>query len=352
VRTFFVVNAWRTGSTLLATMLGVHRRIVTLIEGRWFVNVSWRLKRLQAIPRSRRAELMYECVRTAQRLDRLGTPPRVLREIVLKQLDDPDGILPALMAEFAARTKPSADVWGEKSCQHSLYIKQVDDLFPDARFIYLARDPRATVYSIAKPSFPYFSDDWGVAAHIYRRFNEQIERDLARIPPGRQLWLAYEDLVSNPREELRRCCDFLGVEFDPAMLRHEVFKHDLTGLGSEKAAYSVTAAFVDEWKRGLTPTQVRCVERFTAHLRLASRYPPANPPAQPVRVAIAFGILRAKHLCLRLAETLVQKTIWRRPFVWWRLGTHARGMCSSLSRSVRGRVRRFRALVAVRAASP
>ena len=323
MRSFFIVNAWRTGSTLLAAILGAHPRIVTLIESRWFANISCYLKRLQRIPPGRRPEIMYKFLTTAQLMDQLSTSPDTLWTIVLRYYGSPDRILPVLMAEFAQRTKPSAALWGEKSCLHSLYIPHIDHAYPDTRFIHLVRDPRATVNSIAKPSFADASNDWCVAAHAYRRFNEAIELSLGRIVPERHMRLHYEDLVSRPEEELARCCAFLGVEFDSAMLAHERARRNFASVGSETAARKMTAAFVSEWKTSLSPTQVRCIERFTSHLHSTSHYARSNPKTRRFAYLLTLAILQAKDLCLRLVESLVHMARGR-PFVWSRLGIHLR----------------------------
>lgn len=340
MRPFFIVNAPRSGSTLLVAMLGVHRRIVTLIESRWFVYVSACLRRLErTLPPGNRAEAMCELLRTAERLDQLSTPGEKLREIVDEYQGSPDSILSALMAEFAARTKPSADLWGEKSCLHGFHLKAIDRVFPDARYIHLVRDPRANVHSLAQPSFGDFSNDWAVATHIYVRFNQAIEDELARIAPERHMRIHYEDLVTRPREELQRCCEFIRVEFDPMVLQHEMLPRKLDGLGSVGAANAVSPAFVDEWQQALSPTQVRCIERVTAHLKLASGYPRSRAKTAPVSYAVGLGVVLAKHGCLRLAETAVQ-TIRGRPWVWSRLGV----MRDSALRSVASRLGILRAL--------
>lgn len=330
MRSFFILAAWRTGSTLFTTILGVHPRIVTLFETRWFANLSWYLKRLQRLPDSRRVDSMFEFLKNSEHLEQFSTSSEKLREIVTKRQESPDSILPALMAELARQTKPSADYWGEKSGLHSFYIREIDSVFPDTKFIYLVRDPRATVNSISKPSFVDCSNDWCVAAHCYVRFNQAIERGLGRIPSERQLMVYYEDLVRYPRKELQRCCDFLEIEFDPVMLTHERFKRNLGGIGSEKAAHVVTREFVNEWKKALTATQVRCIELFTYGLQSVSYYERSHSKSSRFSYSFSLVILEIKHLCLRLTEILVEM-LRGRPFVWSKLKIHLRALLSKIS---------------------
>lgn len=319
MQSFFILSAPRSGSTLLALMLGAHRSIVTLTETFWFVAVSPELKRIRRSPSATRpSHSMYEFLRTVAPLGQLGTPPDTLREIVDRYQHEPDHILPALVADYARRAKPSAFIWGEKTPPHGFYVGAIERVFPDMRYIYLARDPRANVNSIAKPSYRDFSNDWGVATHVYLRFNQAIERSLGGVPPHRQLRLHYEDLVARPRDELQRCCDFLGVEFEPGMLAHQRFTRDPAFLYSATATQALTSTFAAEWKDALTPIQVRCIERFTARLQVALRYERSNPKAPLFAYVFSLAVLGGKHFLLTMAEGLVQ-TARRRPFVWTRL---------------------------------
>jgi hypothetical protein len=318
MRSFFILSAPRSGSTLLATMLGVHRRIVVMMESFWFVAASWELKRLQhGVPAETRAERMVAYLETVEALEQLSTPPETLRAIVIEHQRGPDRILPALVEDYARRSKPSADFWGEKTPPHAFYVDDLERVFPDTRYIYLARDPRANVHSLAKPSYEDYSNDWQVSAHLYAKFNGTIERRLAAIAPERHLGVHYEDLIARPSEELRRCCDFLGIEFDEAMLAHQRVRRNLAGLGSMKAAGALQTAFVDEWRRELTPVQIRCIEHIASGLQAGTPYSRTNPPVGRGAYAITLATMYLKHGVLTLTEALV-KTVRRRPFVWTR----------------------------------
>jgi hypothetical protein len=348
MRCFFILSAPRSGSTLLTTILGVHGRIVTAVESFWFVAVSRKLEHLhRSLPAPRRVEAMYQLLRSFERLDQLSTAPATLRAIVEAHQGSPDQILPALVAEFARRTKPSAEIWGEKSPPHAFHLDAIDRAFPEARYIHLVRDPRATVLSIAKPSFVDYSDDWHVATHLYHRFNHTIETGLRELPPDRHIRVHYEDLVTRPQGELERCCAFLRVEFDPAMLVHEKFERNLTGLGSVEAGKPLTRAFVAEWRTALTPVQIRCIEQFTSRLGCASRYQASHPTTSFWPYLLARVVLQAAHLSLRLTEALVH-TIRGRPFVWSKLSL----MLDRFLRHLTARSRVLRALMPSRSPAP
>jgi sulfotransferase family protein len=76
----------------------------------------------------------------------------------------------------------------------------------------------------------------------------------------------YEDLVAEPEAHLRRICEFLGEEYDPAMARPS--KLAPVAVPAYKTWHSltrseVTTARVSSWQQRLTPEQAaRCEAVF------------------------------------------------------------------------------------------
>lgn len=96
-------------------------------------------------------------------------------------------------------------------------IESVRDLLPGARFIRLLRDPR----DVSKSCI-----EMGWAANTYHAVNHWIEVETAwermkqKIPADDYLEVRFEDLVVDSEAVLRKVCSFLGVAYDPVMLRY------------------------------------------------------------------------------------------------------------------------------------
>jgi LPS sulfotransferase NodH len=132
----------------------------------------------------------------------------------------------------------------EKTPKNSLRIPFLKQVFPDARFIFLWRDPRDNLNSIMEawrsgnwvtyPAVPGWDGPWSlllppgwqalrgapleaVAARQWLTANEIALDDLQELP--RQDWTAvsFHDLVGDPAATVRRLCEFAGVEFDAAL---------------------------------------------------------------------------------------------------------------------------------------
>lgn len=135
-------------------------------------------------------------------------------------------------------------------------------LFPDAKFIHVVRDGRDVALSFARTTW------WHRSARLnlsrWQREIKKIALDAKFfLKPEAYLEVKYEDLVSDTTGELDRICQFLGVDFDPAMLDPQAFidydqfcKFDMSQVSSQ--AYSawrkqksktVFADNVEAWRK-------------------------------------------------------------------------------------------------------
>ncbi|TAK51502.1 MAG: sulfotransferase [Gammaproteobacteria bacterium] len=99
-----------------------------------------------------------------------------------------------------------------------------------ARAIVLGRDYRAVVHSKVKRG-----RSLEAAAIGWRKRMIQIEHLTADLPPGRSIRIRYEDLCGEPKVELTRICDFLGLEYASVMLHRKTL--DLHHLGGSPSKF-------------------------------------------------------------------------------------------------------------------
>lgn len=137
--------------------------------------------------------------------------------------------------------------WADKTPRYALIMDFLDQLFPDALFIHVVRDPRDVVLSHRK-RFGYVAAlkavrKWPVYVATARATGE-------RIGSARYLEVRYEDLVTDNSKELRRVFDFIGEPWDPIVLQYDELPHDVpdkyqsfskerrSGSGSTRSIYS------------------------------------------------------------------------------------------------------------------
>jgi hypothetical protein len=102
-----------------------------------------------------------------------------------------------------------------KTPANAARLKLLTKLFPDARFIYLARNPLAVfpstvklwraLYSTQGLHNPPYLDDWldDYVLDMFVRLTEDYEADRHVVPAGRLIELRYEDLIKDPIGTMR-----------------------------------------------------------------------------------------------------------------------------------------------------
>lgn len=275
----FIVGANRSGTTLLRLLLNAHSRI--------------------AIP----DELIYlDSHHAGVPIEQWQNPPlspgeyeafvdRFLEENCrpLDELDEaqlkadilagrPDLKRPYRLALEAWARHHDKERWGEKTPGNLFYADILLDMFPEAQFLYVVRDPRAGVASMQQVSF--FPDD-AVFNALSRRKHDTKGRDwLERhVPASQRRTVQYEELVQQPKSTIQSVCQFLDEPFEPAMLQFHTdadryMKDDAQQNYNAAATRPITDDRVDAWKRQLTVEQVAVVEHVCADVMRDFEYVP------------------------------------------------------------------------------
>ena len=96
---------------------------------------------------------------------------------------------------------------------------------PNARFIHVKRSPADTCFSIYTTYFessPNFANDQDNIVFYYREYERLMAHWQTVLPSNRFLEVNYEDLVSNPEQEMKRILEFIGVGWNEACLHPEL----------------------------------------------------------------------------------------------------------------------------------
>src|SRR5262249_54070147 len=109
-----------------------------------------------------------------------------------------------------------------KNPAHTGRLRLLLELFPDARFVHIVRDPRAVFPStnhmrrtmIDQHGLQKVDEAWvrERTVSFYDRLMRRYLRDREAVPAGRLVELRLEDLEAHPLDELRRIYDGLGLD--------------------------------------------------------------------------------------------------------------------------------------------
>jgi hypothetical protein len=151
--------------------------------------------------------------------------------------------------------------------------------WPDARFVYLVRDPRDMALSWKRSAV----HRGGVvrAARVWQQDQAEGIAAIAQLQDTHRLhWLSYEDLMVVPELELLRLCRFLNVRFCPTMLDYHQAPGTIAAAGRTAAwrnlARPVLAANTRKWQAGLDNAEIALVEAVCAQEMAFFGYQPES----------------------------------------------------------------------------
>ena len=274
----FIVGLSRGGTSLLSRMLDAHSNIAILPETWWYVVLD-RLGCIDQFENPWQSSLFFNEV--WENLRSYRDP--AARVVAAEASKHPRYVGPtARVLENLGQAYASercAKIWGEKTPGHALWLPQIRNLFPQARMLFMVRDPRDVLVS--------YDDRWNRG----RRDTDYLIRTaallkffLARLlydpvfAPEQIHWVKYESLTAQPSAELEEICSFLGINFEPSMLAshegHENPEEDMAeGRYHSWLSKPATTEHVGRYEKVFSPSQVALVERLLGREMEALDYP-------------------------------------------------------------------------------
>jgi hypothetical protein len=293
----FVVGCERSGTTLLRLMLDANRDLAIPPESYFIVDLHRRLSRygiegdvdLGVMAADLRGHRWF----SAWELDLAGLQGR--------GQSFPDAVRRIYETYAAEQGKHR---YGDKTPAYVMHLPLLARLFPEGRFVHLIRDGRDVALSLADVS-------WGPGTVLDAaiQWRERVERGRKAgkaLGSERYREVRYERLVEEPEPVLRELAEFLGLEFDPAMLSHHERAGDRIAGGPKgihrRAAEAPTASIRD-WRAQMARANLEAVEAAAGALLTELGYERAvSEPSSGARrrVRWAEGRRRRRHTWRRL----------------------------------------------------
>ncbi|XP_055617793.1 protein-tyrosine sulfotransferase isoform X2 [Toxorhynchites rutilus septentrionalis] len=164
----------------------------------------------------------------------------------------------------------------------------VIELFPQAKFLFMARDGRATVHSIISRKVTITGFDLSNYRQCMTKWNQAIQtmhEQCKEIGKDRCLTVYYEQLVLHPEESMRKILHFLDIPWNDSVLHHEEFINKENGVALSKVERSsdqvikpVNLEALSKWVGHIPEDVVRDMADIAPMLSVLGYDPYANPP--------------------------------------------------------------------------
>ncbi len=241
----FVISQPRAGSTLLQRILGSHSEVHTVSEPWIMLHPLYALR-----GRGYSAEYDSDWERTAVRgfAENLGGEQVYYDALRLMYGYLYDRALAGTGKRFFL----------DKTPRYYLIIPELHRVFPEAKYIFLFRNPLAVLCSI----FNHWTEgNWFNLSRFRQDLNLAPNALLngVRVTGERGIVVHYETLTADPDKEIGRICSELGMDFEPAMIDYG--RHNLPRwkFGDQESVHQHTRPIpqtAGAWEKSLDAPQV------------------------------------------------------------------------------------------------
>lgn len=303
----FVVARGRSGTTLVRAILDAHPALAIPGESHFPIWFAVRARRYGTRDRFDRDRFVAD-LEGHWAFRRWDLPSLAVREAY--EASRPDTLPDALRLAYATYARHHGkERYGDKTPSFVIHIDRLARLFPEASFVHVIRDGRDVALS-------YLDTDFGSrnvveAAIAWDRYVRRGRASGARLGPGRYHEVRYEHLVDDPERVVRRLCGFLGLTFEPTMLRYfervDALHRSLSHREHHRNLYLPPTSGLRDWRRQMDPRAVEVFEaiagplldelgyeRGTARPSFAARGTAARARAT-VLAGRATGLFRSKR---------------------------------------------------------
>lgn len=215
-----------------------------------------------------------------------------------------------------------AKVISEKSPHNVNVFKDLSIIFPDAKFIFVIRDPRG-IYASSKQIKERAKNDSSIKPPDYAiNLNKSVKYiedtwsigfDFVVKNPSKSIIVYYEDLVLNPELITKEICEFIELDWDSGMLNHSKNMDKIIG-DNEKSIWggadlyhrSVHTDSINKWKSLLTSSESLIIEKRLKKFEIIRNRYFSSDKSKKSMVSLTFILFLYRKNYYNLKQRLIK----------------------------------------------
>jgi hypothetical protein len=282
----FIVGRGRSGTSLLQTMLDCHPQLVSANESTFILVLKKKYDRVKVWTQQLVEEFLDDLYADPKFVHFWNIPRKTLSDYIARfPFEQLSYIFLCRLVYFnfpSLHKKHDVKWLVDKNPIYSLFMEDILQIFPKAKFIHIIRDYRDNIVSRRKS---FGQNDLALLANDWMGFHKAIDAFETKYPHLVHN-LKYEDLARDPEKNLRSICDFLGVPFEAAMLRfHEAtnksFKENKDKISKDvndqihsNLLNPVNTTAVAKWKKELKASEIEMIDSIAGKYARSKGYEP------------------------------------------------------------------------------
>lgn len=319
---FFIVAKGRSGTTLLQNIFDANKHVAIPIESRIIIHLKRKYLHEKKWNSDKINEFINDLYKDIKFKDHwLIDRNELINNINLLTKDQLNFQNLCKLIYFSYPSPyPREQILliGDKNPIYSIFIPELKEVFPDAKYIHLVRDYRASTLSIYKT---FKQEGISSISYGWLDYNKRIEYQKKK-SPNSFLTIRYHDLVNSPEIVIKELCNFLNIPFSDNMLNHssivkEHIEQNVDVLLQKELnqihpniSKPINTKQIDKWRKELTPKQIYIIEYIVDGYGLRYGYEPELKTSFSFKSY--FILLYAKiHYYFRI---YIIKSYYRLPF--------------------------------------
>lgn len=261
----FVGGCQRSGTTMLASMLGGNNQVLVVPEAQFIASVYRYSKSKKSsifdLFNMIKKDKYYLAFWGFTDFDELHIESKISEDTTYSEL------IEYIIEQYSKKvSKLNYSSWVTHDPKNIINSKDLLEIFPDAMFLHIIRDGRAVALSLKKVDFNVFNTYF--SAEVWsKQVSEALAAQYILKDKGVFMNLKYENLIENAEQQMRQVCQFLGIEYDDKMIRGGSYispkpNKNIHKLVGEKPMTDR----INMWKHKLTKKEIAIFESSAGHL--------------------------------------------------------------------------------------
>lgn len=192
-----------------------------------------------------------------------------------------------ILVNFANRN--NCKYISEKTPSNVLHFKELLQVCPKAKFIFVLRDPRAVISSMKTVRKKHIQSKKEKPTNFIRNIQASIHYTEKCINSGFEMYkkysdrvilIQYEKIIENPELEMKRICGSLNIEYEEGMINpDDNSKTNHVGVGVDGIWYDNNMYFrgiekdeIEKWKNNLNEKELYLIEKIFSNNRYLKGY--------------------------------------------------------------------------------
>ncbi len=270
---FFIIGRPRSGTTLIRTLLDAHPNVIVPPE---YPVIPDLIHRFGLYPRwtPKLKNELLQAFRQPQTFEFWNYDYlQIDEQSLMKDLDEMQENTPitsviklSYLHSKSVFPKKEIQLIGDKNPVYALYTRLLMKWFPEAKFLFIMRDPRDNFVSMKK--FDWEAPNPSIQAWRWKYITKMMF-ELNRKYPERTFLFLYEDLVRKPQTLFKKICDFLDIVYDKNVFEfYKISSHENLGFIEretflkyhESLTKPINTETIGKWEKELQSDEIKTID--------------------------------------------------------------------------------------------